>query len=195
MRLSRRWSRLGLLAMSLVAALALSACGAEAGSDEAASPEPAVAAGSAGADSNGDTGRMSEGEFSMASTLVEDLDGEISDYREKTSSRCAVLVSALEVAEALECVDDAYSGVEDSFGATAYGLGELEADVAKKCLKALRIAGNLADRPFYNAARTSKAALDSLDGTAIGGAVKTLDRQQRAWDSASSKMLILCRPA
>lgn len=186
MALTGSWNRFGLLAMILAATLALSACGAETDAGDGGSPEPAAA--------EADTGRMSEGEFSLASSLVEDLDGEISDYREKTSSRCAVLVSALEVAEALECLDDAYSGVEDSFGATAYGLSEMEGDVAKKCLKALRIAGNLADRPFYNAARASKAALDSLEGGLIEVAVKSLDAQQKRWDSASSKMLTLCRP-
>lgn len=150
--------------------------------DPAPAPEPA------------DTGRMSQGEWEEARAAIFDVNGELRDYTEKVAGECGLIVGAGQVAEALDCIDDAYDGVEGSMGLTYSRLDDLRDDVGAQCLRSLTRARNVVDRPLYRAAQASKRALDSLDSGAITATVRNLTRQRAVWADASGDALEFCAP-
>jgi hypothetical protein len=59
---------------------------------------------------------------------------------------------------------------------------------------ALTVATNIVDRPYYQAARASKAALDSLEPALLTPALNRLNNQEARWTKSASNMLVLCEP-
>jgi hypothetical protein len=141
-----------------------------------------------------DTGRMSEREWTLAKSAVLGVNGKVRDYTEKLASRCAVLLQAGAVAEALTCFDEAYAGVEDRVIVSVYQLDTLKADVGKGCAKVLGYAYNVLNEDLFRALRESREALDSMDSLVIAPS-PALRLQRNRWDHASGAMLQLCAPA
>jgi hypothetical protein len=141
-----------------------------------------------------DTGRMSEREWRLATSIVSAVNGEVRDYTEKLAGRCALVLQTVEVGEALACFDGAYAGVEDRVIVSVYQLGGLQAEVGKSCAKVLRYAYNVLDRDLFKALQGSKEALDSTDSLVIEPS-PALRLQRNRWDHASGAMLQLCAPA
>lgn len=142
-----------------------------------------------------DTGRMTTSEWETASAAIDEVNGEIREYREGVSGRCSTILSAGEVAAGLKCVDDAFDGVEGQAGVTTQTLGDLIDDTAKSCRKELRRARNRLNRPLFRALRVSKAAIDANDVGVAGLAGKELGKQLRLWGDATGDMLERCAPA
>lgn len=138
---------------------------------------------------------MSDGEWDLAKTAVFGVNGEVIDYGNKIASRCAVLLGAQEVSDALSCIDDAYDGVEGRVLVSVDQLDDLKSDVGKKCLKALTYAYNVLNEDLFQALSVSKEALNSLEPVVITPSLSTLRRQRLRWDDASGDMLQLCAPA
>jgi hypothetical protein len=155
--------------------------------------QPAPAAEKPAAD-DGDTGRMSQTEWEQARDAIFDVNGELRDYRQQVSERCSLMVQAMQVAEALDCIDDAYSGVEDKMALAYADLDDLQGDVAKKCLRAVEIATNVVNTPLFQAAAASHRELASLDGDRITAGLAELNTQSARWGTASGNVLQLCAP-
>lgn len=141
-----------------------------------------------------DTGRMTTAEWNTASDTVDEVNGEIRDYREGVSGRCSTILSAGEVAAGLKCVDDAFEGVEGQAGLTAQTLGDLIDDTAQSCRKELRRARDRINRQLFQALRVSKASIDANDPGVAGLAGKELGKQLRLWGDATGDMLASCAP-
>jgi hypothetical protein len=178
------WALVALLVVALAAG-----CDSESGNggDDGNGDEPAAAESS-------DTGRMSETEYDTASMAVSQLDGEITDYRTKIGDRCSVLIGGFETAAALECIDEAYDGVETQASLTFSDLDGMREDVLKRCSKALNRAVQIVNEPLFQALSASKAAFDTLEPAAVRPAIRELNQQDRRWSQASQNMLTLCSP-
>jgi len=193
----QRWTVIGAGILIVIAIIASAAGGG--GDDEPAAAEtpaqeqPAAKATPDSA-SDGDTGRMSQGEWEQARDAVFDVNGEIQDYRDQVSGRCATIIRGLEVSAALECIDDAYSGVEDKVGFAVFTLNELKDDVAKQCLRAVNRTYRLGNEDLYQALQASKRALETLESSQIEPAIARLNNADRRWSDAQGDMLQLCSP-
>gem|GEM_PF-4010188 len=141
-----------------------------------------------------DTGRMSEGEWSETSRWVDEMNGEIDAYVERVSTRCAVLIGGGEVAATLECLDEAYEGVEDTAGATTSVLDDNRDDVGGQCLVSLNRARAQLNRPLFQALGAHKRSAETLDGDVLEIANTELAAQNRRWRTLSQRMLSQCRP-
>lgn len=141
-----------------------------------------------------DSGRMDDGEYGLVSSAVEDLDGEISDYRSRVTERCVALVRNFEAAAAQDCIDEAYDGVEGSAGNAYATLDDLRSDTGGACRKALSRATALVNTPLYRALEASHRGLVSLDGDAITAVAGALNREDNRWNAAAARMLDRCSP-
>lgn len=132
-----------------------------------------------------DTGRMSEGEYALFSSQLAEVDDELFEYGEKLQ-KCGVLMQALQLADASECVTDAFSGVEsDMLGAYTTAEG-YEGDVAKACLKALKLYKERLDIYYGWQTQTKKAGenLQFDEFTTLASLAPTMSkryRQARDW--------------
>lgn len=84
-----------------------------------------------------------------------------------------MLLSALEFADASECVSEGYAGVEDDLVGAFATADDLESDVAKGCLKALRL---YKDRPdvLYGAMKTTTRAAERWRPASVPASVTAL---------------------
>jgi hypothetical protein len=198
----KRWHKivLGVAAVFVVLSIIGALAGGGGDEDEQASDEPTREQPSEQGRpdesdaENADTGRMSQTEWERARDAIFEVNGELRDYREQVGERCALMVQAMQVAEALECIDDAYSGVEDKMALAYSDLEDLQGDVAKKCLRAVEIATNVVNTPLFQAAAASHQDLASLDGDRITAGLEELNTQSRRWGNASGNVLQLCAP-
>lgn len=182
-----RW--LGAILLGALALVSLTACGSSSSSSGGGGGDDAPAKAA-----TGDTGRMSEGEWQTASDAVQGLNHEIADYRNKVADRCRLLLEGGEIKDTLDCLGEAFDGVEGQAGLTFQTLDDMKGDVAKKCRTSVVRAAQLVDGPLYQALVESKRALDSLDNSEINPAIKDLNRQDARWSNASGDMLVLCSP-
>lgn len=141
-----------------------------------------------------DTGRMSEGEWELTRDDVLELNREVGEYGDQVSTQCAAMLGVAQVAEALDCIDDAYDGVEDGIGQVVYRLDDLRDDVGRRCLRALNLSYAIANTDLYQAMQASKRSLDSLDPTIMQAVIPNVTKQRKRWEKAGGDMLVLCSP-
>jgi hypothetical protein len=140
-----------------------------------------------------DTGRMSEGEYEQFSSQVADVDAEMAEYGEGLG-KCGVLIQAVELAEASQCVDEADNGVGDAM-LTAYSTAEgLEGDVGKACLKNLKAYKSRLDVFYGWYERTTKAGKD-LQFEQFNTLAQLTGVMTRRYTRAKEAALASCNPA
>lgn len=190
-----------LLVIGVIAAIAGGGGGGD--SDSAAdtpppaatpAPEPAAEPEPAPPPEPVDTGRMSDGEWESTSTDVLEVNREIGEYGQKVSTQCAAMLGAAQIAEAIDCIDDAYDGVEGSISQVVFRLDDLRDDVGKRCRRALNLSYAIANRDLFQAMQASKRSLDSLDPTIMQAVIPNVAKQRKRWEKASGDMLVLCAP-
>jgi hypothetical protein len=139
-----------------------------------------------------DTGRMSDGEFGLFERQVSDIDTELNQYSEQLP-KCAVLIQAQALADASTCISDAYDGLEgDMLGAYA-SVENLESDVAKGCLKALRLYKQRLD-VFFGYMKTTNTAGANLQFEEFSVLANDSTRQARRYRQAKGWALDACAP-
>jgi hypothetical protein len=132
-----------------------------------------------------DTGRMSDGEYANFSRVLSEVDSELSDYGDGLA-KCSVLFEALQLADASDCIGEAYAGVGDQM-LVAYSTAEdLQGDVATACLKALKLYRQRLDVYFGWHERTQDAGenlqFDEYNTLAsLSGSMTKRYRQGRDW--------------
>lgn len=141
-----------------------------------------------------DTGRMSDGEFERAITVIADVQKELGEYRQQISNQCSLMFQAGQVAEGFDCVNDAYKGVEDEIVYAYSTMDDLTGQTGKACQRVTRVIATTLNRPLYQSAKASKAALDAVDASLIAASSKALITQEKRLDTYSIKMLGTCAP-
>jgi hypothetical protein len=157
----------------------------EATTDEATTEE-------AESEDDGDTGRMSDGEFQMFS----DYDSKFADELEQWSggyATCATIGQAGDLAGFRDCIDEEWEGVEDA-GLLAYSNAEdTYDDVAKQCLARLRGYARQVDRVYTQNSNAYEAA-KALDLEAISTVFAPLARAATRYGRASVNAHTACEP-
>lgn len=139
-----------------------------------------------------DTGRMSDTEYEFFAARIAEVGDEIGQYGE-TLPKCSVLIRALELAETSECIKEAYSGLEEDI-LTSYAVAEdYEADVAKACLKALRLYKTRLDA-FYTWISTMSKAGETLQFDEFNTLAARSDIEFKRYTQASKWVLTDCAP-
>lgn len=180
----RRW-RAAVLAVAATLVLAAGCGGDTASNDPPAPTKEAV--------EPPDTGRMSDGEWDMAKGYVDRVNEEISQYGEG-GPRCVTIYVAGQMAEALDCVDKAYGGLEEGFGYASSSLDGMKGDVGKVCRKSLVKAQTFLDGPLYRAFGGIKTAWDTGDLSIVTVASREAVKRQRTWNTLSQRMIVDCAP-
>jgi hypothetical protein len=140
-----------------------------------------------------DTGRMSQGEFDTFSGRLDAIDAEVFEYGQGLQ-KCSVLLQALELAEASDCIGEAYEGVGDDM-LLAYSSAEgLEGDVAKRCLTSLRAYKQRLD-VFYGWHERTQDAGENLQFDEFNRLAGQSGAQGRAYSRARARVLRDCAPA
>lgn len=139
-----------------------------------------------------DTGRMSQGEFDRYMMWVRDVrkeQGQLAD----ASPKCGVLIQAMELAEASECLDDAFDGLDVSMQVLSDTLAGLEDDVAKKCLVAVRQMKQATDG-YANATTAAQQAGKNLQFDEFIAIADDAANQSTRFDARHNAMLAECQP-
>jgi hypothetical protein len=140
-----------------------------------------------------DTGRMTSSELAEATDAIDGFSKEIGQYTDRVSTRCATIASAGQLAEASDCVSDAYDGIEDQAGVSFTLLDGLKDDIAKGCFKNVRRQLRALDG-LYASVQVAKKVSQDLQGDLIKEAVKRLDRSQRIYDRVKIDVAASCVP-
>jgi len=165
----------------------------EAATTEAATTEAATAEAAETETEPVDTGKMSEGEFETFSDRLDAIDAEVFEYGQELQ-KCSVLLQALELAEASECVGEAYEGVGDDM-VLAYSMAEdLEGDVGKRCLKTLRAYKQRLD-VYYGWHERTQDAGENLQFDEFNTLAGQIGAQNRAYSRARVRVLRDCAPS
>jgi hypothetical protein len=139
-----------------------------------------------------DTGRMSDGEFELFSQSVAEVDDELGQFGEMLP-KCAVFIRALQLSDASDCLDEAYSGVEeDMLGAYAIA-DDTEGDVAKTCRRRLRGYKSRLDA-YHGYTKTTVAAGSNLQFEEFSRLANRAGRQSRLYRVARDAALAACAP-
>lgn len=187
-------------AIALVTVLGAAACAEE--SDDAAGDKPDKTAKATTAKTETattterkiDTGRMSEGEFESATDALAEIDRELTEYAEMLSERCSLMIGAGEVSETLDCIDEAFEGVEKHIEIGYSTFDSLRSDVAKACLRNVTKMRNLLNIPLYRAAINSKEAMSSLDTARMSSTTQAFAKQRTTFSKQSIRLLAACAP-
>lgn len=142
-----------------------------------------------------DPGRMSQGGWESVRALIADANGELRDYRTQVDERCVALLRAREVGSTVDCVTEAFDGVEDQLRETQFEMSRLRRQTGGRCRKALGTAEAIANGGLFQAARGSRAAFDSRDAAVVSNALARLDGQSERWRTASANVLRRCAPS
>jgi hypothetical protein len=141
---------------------------------------------------DGDTGRMSESEYDEFNLFLTEVDEEIEQFGTGLQ-RCGVLFGAGELAAALECMDDAYSGFQEKVDFANITVDDLRDDVAKECLETMNA--------YQRRLNTFAAYVASLHETAtnlqarkFARLSKAATRQRVAYNTARNLALAACEP-
>jgi hypothetical protein len=140
-----------------------------------------------------DTGRMSEGEYDLMRADIYEMNSEISAFRNQVAGECVALANAGELSATFDCVDEAYSGVQEDADSLMFTLDDLRGDVAKKCLKSVEIALDRVER----IALVSGALVESIktnDSGVINLAVENFTTASDQWNTARGNVFSLCAP-
>lgn len=132
-----------------------------------------------------DTGRMSETEYENLARVLSEVDSELAEYGEGLG-KCSVLLQALELADASECIGDAYKGVGNQMLVAYSTVEDLEGDTAKGCLKALKLYKQRLDIYYGWHEKTQDAGenlqFDEYNSLAsLSGTMTNRYRQGRDW--------------
>lgn len=139
-----------------------------------------------------DTGRMSDGEYETFQRSLAEIDAEMVEYGEKLG-KCSVLLQALELADASECIGDAYSGTGNSLLAAYATTEDLEPDVSKQCLKALKLYKRRLD-VFYGYMQTTVEAGENLQFDEFTVLAKQSGARTKRYRQARDWVLTDCEP-
>jgi hypothetical protein len=142
---------------------------------------------------DGDTGRMSEGEYDSFNLFLTEVDEEIDQFANGIQ-RCGLLFQALELAAALECMDEAYSGFEEKVSFANVTVDDLRNDVAKDCLEALNVYQDRLNRfaAFVDNLYQSATNLQPKKFTRLSNRA---ERQTLRYVAAKGLALISCEPS
>ena len=156
----------------------------------AATPEPAPES-----PDESDTGRMSDGEFELASSAIDQATDEILAYGEALGGECAALFSALEAAAAIECVKEGYDGVEGDLAGVVAQIEDVRGDVAKQCRAAVERVYKVANVPLFRALRASRDAFVTIDGEGARRTSARLKGEIERWTRVVLDFRVECSPS
>ena len=141
---------------------------------------------------DGDTGRMSEGEYDGFTLFVTEVDEEIDQFSTGVQ-RCGLLFQAGELGNALECMDDAYSGFQDKVDLASVTVDDLRDDVAKECLETInRYQKRLnAFAAYVGSLHETATTLQARRFLRLG---KAAQRQSLRYAAARELALVACEP-
>jgi hypothetical protein len=142
--------------------------------------------------SDEDTGRMSEREFEEFSGALTEVDQEVQQFA-TTMQKCGVLFQALQLADASDCVDEAYSGFEDKVSFASFTVDDLNDDVAKECLQTMSAYGTRLNR-FGNYVANLHEAGANLQAEKFLRIAKRAKKETRRYAAARDLALIACAP-
>lgn len=206
-----RWPAAGKIAATLVivgvSIAAAASGGGGGGSNKSATPPasstpstttPSTAASSEPSSSppppSTDTGRMSQGEFDSLTTPMQDLASEESDFGTQISSKCRVLMTALELADASTCIHDAWSGTYDKGLAVYSTIDDLKGDVGDGCKTTLLAYQDALDRFISTQDRAAKAG-ENLQFARFTALAKGTVRLSKRYTRLQTKVLLECAPS
>jgi hypothetical protein len=104
-----------------------------------------------------------------------------------------VLLQAGELAEASDCIKEAYDGVEDDMIGAYATAEDLEGDVGKGCLKAVRFYKTRLD-VFYGWMKQTAAAGENLQFEEFNALAGMSGRQTRRYRRGREAALAACSP-
>jgi hypothetical protein len=139
-----------------------------------------------------DTGRMSSGEYALLTAQLDAVDREAVQFAE-LMPKCAVLFEALQLADASTCIAEAYDGMEDDMLAAYAVADDLEGDVAKACLKALRLYKDRLDE-FYTWIKSAAQAGTTLQMDAFAALADQSTQKTTRYRKARDWLLADCEP-
>lgn len=137
-------------------------------------------------------GALSEWDYEQGVEAIADVTTEISDYGQKVGAQCSRMYAVGQVSEGIDCVNDAYDGVESKIEYAAYKLDDLSKSTTGKCKRITSALADTLNRPLYQAAKNSKEALDNFDGPRIEPTTKALTAQIKRLNTYSVKMIATC---
>lgn len=203
-RSSPRWAQIGAwVGVSLVALIIIGAIAGDPEADQASSSTPSsppavtttpLTPAPAPPPEDVDTGRMSEGEYNLSTQAVAEANEEIEAYAEGIGGECAALFGAFEAAAAIECVKEAYDGVEGDLSFVVFQMNEVRGDVAKQCRAAVDRVRKVADVPLYRALKRSRDAFVSIDADAARSSIGPMRREIARWQTVTLQMAVECNP-
>jgi len=202
-----RSTRFQAISWIVVAVLGLAAIGAT-GSDDssgattvattkpASSPAPSTdpANGDATPSQPVDTGRMSDGEYDQFTGAVQDLGDEESDFGSQLGSKCRVEMTAMQFADASDCIHEAWSGTYDK-GLIVYStIDALKDDVGKGCRSSLLAYQHALDR-FVSSQDAAVKAGENLQFGRFAALVKATTPLAKAYKRTNLRVLVECAPS
>ena len=135
---------------------------------------------------------MSDDEYATLHAADNKMQRELAQIA-KGFQRCGVLMQALEVAAALECADEAYSGFPGGYDLVEYAHSDLLDDVAKGCKRAL-------NRWLARAKALDRAVtgvyegFTTLEGARVTALSRRMDRIVAQYAVARATVLRACSP-
>lgn len=159
------------------------------GGDQATQSEPAEETPRAEAP---DTGRMSEGEYAQLTDALDQYDSELVEFGDGVG-KCGRIAEAGQLAEASDCIEEAYDGVEGQASLSLDTMDQLRGDVARRCRGALLRARRALNAQFAATATAAKFAED-LEFDVVVANQRTVERRGRAYRRSKVQVRRVCRP-
>ena len=141
---------------------------------------------------DGDTGRMSEGEYDLFTTFDDEFVDEFQDWSSGYAA-CAQIGLAGDLAGFRDCLDESWSGVEEDALAAYGNAQDTFDDVDNECLSALRTYARQLRSTFVRNQAAYKVAR-SLDFELMKQAFKKLPRYAQNFADADLAARDACKP-
>jgi hypothetical protein len=136
---------------------------------------------------------MSEGEFGQLKSAMQDLANEESDFGTQISSKCRVLLTALQLSDASDCIHDAWSGTYDK-GLFVYStIDDLKGDVGDGCKMVLLKYQRALDR-FVSAQDEAAKAGENLQFARFKVLAQVSTKLAKPFGRLQTKVLAECAP-
>jgi hypothetical protein len=142
---------------------------------------------------DGDTGRMSGGEWSSVQMEMSQFGDENVQWGRLIAGKCSPLTGR-DWEAAGHCIGEAYSGFEEDWNDLYQTLGGLKGDVAGDCRRLLIRARDAVYIYGFNVRRASKAGENSFF-TEFYAYVKLVIENAKVLRQATTKFKAACRPA
>jgi hypothetical protein len=176
-----------------IAAFMASACGGAGGQSAGTVATTTKTTATPTVETDGDTGRMSEGEYTTFTTFDDKFIAEFQDWT-NGSVTCARIGQTGDLAGFRDCLKEAWSGLEDDAALAYSNASDTFGDVAKDCLVYLKGYAVALNQAFTENQFAYKGAR-SLDFSLMTRTFKRLARVDERFSRADIAVRDACKPS